>query len=75
MLGVSRREFITLLGTAGTAWPLVARSRGPCPPIHTASLESIPQTNLPAFREGLIETGFVEGRNVAIEYRWAQGRW
>lgn len=73
---MKRREFITLLGGA-TAWPLVARAQGRIPRVgfmgnSTAALE----VNLVnSFREGLRELGYEEGRNIAIEYRWADGRY
>jgi hypothetical protein len=71
-----RREFITLLGGAATTWPLAARAEdGPVPVIGTIYSVSAAQwtDNMAGFRRGLGETGFVEGRNVAIEYRWAEG--
>jgi putative ABC transport system substrate-binding protein len=73
---MKRREFITLLGAAA-AWPLVARAQQPT--IATVGfLISISAANRPhhteAFRQGLNETGYAEGRNVTIEYRYADNR-
>src|SRR5215216_6203369 len=71
-----RRQFITLIGSAAL-WPCAGRAQQPAIPvvgfIHPASAHTLGD-RLRAFRDGLKETGFVEGQNVTIDYRWADGQ-
>jgi putative ABC transport system substrate-binding protein len=73
---MNRREFIALIAGAAAGWPLAGRAQQPAMPV-IGFLSSLAPSDLntvvSAFHEGLNGTGFVEGRSVAIEYRWAEG--
>jgi len=75
--GLKRRDFISLIGAA-VAWPLDARAQRPALPVigflHSGSPGPY-AGRMAAFREGLSDTGFIEGKDVAIEYRWAEGNY
>src|SRR5262249_1669959 len=76
MSGLKRREFIALLGSAA-AWPLAAHAQQQLPVIGILSSRSRATDALliAVIRQGLADIGFIEGRNVSIEYRWAEGNY
>jgi ABC-type uncharacterized transport system substrate-binding protein len=73
---VTRREFIVLLGYTAASWPIAARAQQQTMPV-IGLISAFPPTpsRMTAFRQGLNETGYFEGQSVAIEYRWAEGRY
>jgi putative ABC transport system substrate-binding protein len=74
---LKRREFITLLGGTAATWPLAARAQHPTMPVIGVLDPRLPEVSgdrMRGLRQGLKETGHVEGENVAIEYRWAENQ-
>jgi putative ABC transport system substrate-binding protein len=76
---VRRREFITLLGGAAAGWPIAARAQQPAMPViaflGSGSFDVVMAPRLRAFRQSLKDMGYVDGENVAIEFRWARGQY
>jgi putative ABC transport system substrate-binding protein len=78
VVAMKRRDFITLVGGAAAAWPMVARAQQAAMPVVGFLGSSFPEPyadRVAAIRQGLRDTGFVDGQNLTIEYRWADGQY
>ena len=75
---IGRRRFLATLGGSAVAWPFAAHAQQPTMPVvgflNSTSLEGW-EPSVSAFRQGLKEAGYLEGQNVAVEYRWAEGQY
>ena len=69
-----RRDVVSLLGGAAVSWPMAGRAQQPAIGFLGAQTPEMFVSRLGAFHQGLKQTGYVEGRNVVVEYRWAEGR-
>lgn len=69
-----RRSFLTFLGGAAAAWPVIAQAQQPMPLVGYVSSASADASYMAAFRQGLADLGFTDGRNVTVEFHWAEGR-
>src|SRR6516164_2437944 len=73
-----RRDFIGIIGNAAIAWPVAARAQQPAKPVIgwlSSMSAEVSKPHLAAFRKALADTGYVDGQNVQIEYRWADGNY